>query len=147
MRGDLLFYQPHDFIGNLIAKGTNGPYCHVAIDVGDGHNIAADWSGVRVYPNDRSARTVKLPYFARVDDGFAWLLQQVGRKYGFLDVLDIGARLLLHFSFYVAQPNSYDCSDLATRYLIAAGLADWLGPLAQEPHLVSPNELARRFHI
>jgi hypothetical protein len=147
MRGDLLFYRPKDFIGHLIAKGTNGPFCHVAVDQGDGTNIAADWSGIRVYIDSRPATATHLPYFADIPAGFAWLEQQVGRKYGFLDVLDIGARLLLHTSFYVAQPNSYDCSDLATRYLIACGLADWLGPLAQEPHLVSPNDLARRFHL
>ncbi len=147
MRGDLLFYQPHALIGHLIAKATNGPYCHVAIDQGDGTNLAADWSGIRIYTDPRTATATHLPTFADIEAGFAWLNQQVGRKYGLLDVLDIGARLLLHSSFYVAQPGNYDCSDLATRYLIEAGLADWLGPLAQEPHLVSPNDLARRFHL
>lgn len=148
MRGDVLFFRPKDFIGTLIARGTNGPYCHVAVDTGDGHNIAADWSGISVRANTaRDTVRAPLPAGAQVASGFDFLIPQVGLSYGLLDVFDIGARLLFHFSFYVARPRNYDCSDLVTRYLIACGLADWLGPLAQEPHLVTPNDLARRFHV
>jgi hypothetical protein len=46
MRGDLLFYTPTDWIGKVICWATNGPFSHIAIDLGDGTKIEADWKGI-----------------------------------------------------------------------------------------------------
>lgn len=148
MRGDILFYRPRDLIGRIIALATHGPFCHVAVSMGDDTVIAADFNGIKRYPTDSSRITpVHPPAGTNVEAGIAWLERQVGLKYGFLDVLDAFFRLTVKTTFFVGRARSYDCSDLVTRYLIECGQADWLGPLAQEPHLVTPNDLARRFGL
>jgi hypothetical protein len=46
MRGDLLFFTPHSWYEKVIAWATNGPFCHVAVDMGDGTTIESVWDGV-----------------------------------------------------------------------------------------------------
>lgn len=148
MRGDICFYTPGDFTGHIIAAASKGRFSHVAVDQGDGTVIAADFQGVNRYKRDDARITaVAPPPGSDIERGIRWLDQQVGLGYGFLDVLDAFFRLTIKTTFFVGRARSYDCSDLVTRYLIECGQADWLGPLAQEPHLVTPNDLARRFGL
>lgn len=143
MRGDVLFYTPDrkDLIGHLIARATNGPYCHVAIDLGAGWVEEAVLAGIK---RDEYVRVEAARYHpdGNIEKGLAWAGKQLGHKYGLLDIFDQLLRLIFHTTLYIAQPRSYDCSDLVTRYLLHCGMD--LGPLADAPHLVTPNDLARQ---
>jgi len=83
MRGDILFYTPKDWIGSVSAWATNGPFCHVAIDLGDGKLIEAEGHGiVRVGAIQRAvaARFNTASEVKGIEDGIAWLQQQYASK-------------------------------------------------------------------
>jgi hypothetical protein len=144
MRGDLLFYTPKDWIGSVIAWSTNGPFSHVAIDMGDGTKIEADWNGVvRVAESKGEVAAVfntakDVPDF---EQGLTWLQQQLGNPYGKEDIFNQVLRLM-GFKFYIGEPKRYDCSDLAADYLVHAHAAWILGPYRDSLHMVTPNDLA-----
>lgn len=150
MRGDVVFYSPETLIERIIARSTHGPFSHVAVMIDDDTVIEADTHGVIIAPLKSNTVSVS-PSVAigplNVEPGIYWLKQQLGERYGWFDILDAFFRLAFRTSFYIGQPKSYDCSDLVTRYLIACGLGGWLGDLAAEPHLVTPNDLARKFKL
>ena len=80
MRGDILFYTPTDWIGSLVAWATNGPFCHVAIDMGDGTKIEADSNGiVRVSQDARTigARFNTAKEAPQLEQGMIWLQAQL----------------------------------------------------------------------
>ncbi len=79
------------------------------------------------------------PLFGR--QGVAWLQQQVGDAYGKEDILNQVLRLM-GFKFYIGEPKRYDCSDLASDYLVHANAAWILGSDEDNPHLITPNGLA-----
>lgn len=143
MRGDLLFYTPKDWVGRLIAWFTNGPFCHVAIDLGDGTKIEADWNGVvRPKTNNREPSAIfhTAKDATKLDDAIYWLKQQQGNPYGKEDIVNQVFRLM-GFHFFIGQPKHYDCSDLASQFLEHAGLGWMLG--SSDPHLITPNLLAQ----
>jgi hypothetical protein len=130
MRGDLLFYTPTDWIGKLVAWATNGPFCHVALDMDDSTKIEADWNGiVRVQNITRivDARFETSKVVPKVDDGMAWLQVQVGNPYGKADIVSQVLRFM-GFHFYTSESKHYDCSDLAARFLMRARAGSLLGP-------------------
>jgi hypothetical protein len=143
MRGDLLFYTPKDWIGKLVAWATNGPYCHVAVDLGDGTKIEADWNGIvqaKVGTREPAAHvSVPLP---DPEAGITWLQKQLGNPYGKEDIFNQVLRLM-GLKFYFGEPKRYDCSDLAADYLVHAGAGSVLGSFEDRLHLITPNDLAR----
>jgi hypothetical protein len=143
MRGDILFYTQADWIDRIINLATHGPYCHVAIDYGDGTKIEADLNGiVQVNFNERVPAARFSPHAPQLEDGMTWLREQLGNPYGKEDIFNQVLRLMgLHF--YIGQPKSYDCSDLAADFLVHAGAGSLLGPFEDKLHLITPNDLAR----
>ena len=148
MRGDVLFFTPTGAFGRLIVAGSQpGRFSHCAIDCGDGTVIEAQLGGIHRNPVHRTPAAIyRLPDNAFATLGLAWLDKQVGRRYGVLDILDQVLRLL-HCPVYLALPFSFDCSDLAARYLLECGCGPELGPLIGALHLVSPNSLARQLGV
>ena len=149
MRGDLLFYTPKDWIGSIVAWSTNGPFSHVAIDMGDGTKIEADWNGiVRVKTINRAiaARFETGNIVPKLDDGMKWVQDQLGNPYGKEDILNQVLRLI-GLKLYFGEPKRYDCSDLAARFLVHSGLGTLLGPDEDNIHLITPNSLARRLGV
>lgn len=150
MRGDLLFYTPRDIVDRLICWGTHGPFAHVAIDLGDGTVIEATPRGIRRNPVSYT-NSVHYPVFpttspALIEKGIAWLNQQVGKAYGWTAIFDQVLRFFGDTQVYVYDRDDYDCSDLATRYLLLAS-PKLVGRLSHNPSLVSPNDLARQLNI
>ena len=144
MRGDILFYTPKGWIGSLVAWATNGPFCHVAIDMGDGTKIEADSNGiVRVSQDARTigARFNTAKEAPQLEQGMTWLQAQLGNPYGAQDIVNQVLRLM-GFKFYIGEPKRFDCSDLAATYLIHANAGWLLGSDQDNPHLITPNGLA-----
>jgi hypothetical protein len=144
MRGDILFYTPTDWIGSLVAWATNGPFCHVAIDMGDGTKIEADSNGiVRVSQDARTigARFDTAKEAPQLEQGMIWLQDQLGNPYGAEDIVNQVLRLM-GFKFYIGEPKRYDCSDLAFLFLIHADAGFLLGNDEDNPHIITPNGLA-----
>jgi uncharacterized protein YycO len=150
MRGDLIFYTPRDLWDRLICWGTHGPFSHVAIDLGDGTVIEATPQGIRRNPVSYT-KSVQYPVYPTtnlplIEKGIAWLNQQVGKEYGWTSIFDQVLRFFGDQSVYVYDHDDYDCSDLATRYLLLAS-PKLVGRLSQNPSIVSPNDLARQLGL
>jgi hypothetical protein len=85
MRGNLLFYMPTDWIGRLVAWATNGPFCNVAIDMGDGTKIEADSHGiVRISTHGRTPAATfnTAKEVPGIEDGMTWLQKQLPPFFG-----------------------------------------------------------------
>ena len=73
--------------------------------------------------------------------GLTWLKQQLGNPYGAEDIVNQVLRLA-GFTFYFGEPKRYDCSDLASLFLIHSNAGWLLGSDEENPHLITPNGLA-----
>lgn len=144
MRGDIIFWRAsRNIFDQIIARFTNGPFCHVSVDLGDGTDISAQHDGVKIRPLPETAVVVRLslPQGARIDDGVAYMESELGNGYGFIDIINQVLRILRSPVFLSAR-DQYDCSDLVARYVLVTGGLD-LGEMGEEPHMISPNDLAR----
>lgn len=146
--GDLLFFSGTDVASRLIQSATGGPYSHVAVAVSAHEVVEALGRGGIVRdlarPPARLASTGALLTPQGRADGLAWLTRQVGARYSWWDILADGLALLLPAPTpFLVAPSSFDCSDLAVRFLVHAGYAALPDALADCPQRVSPNALAR----
>jgi hypothetical protein len=149
-RGDLILYESTGSWGDrLIALATHGRFTHVEIDLGDGTSVGAQDNGIGIHPYIAGRGSVAFSPKASKEDreyGLKWALKQVGREYGWTDIVSNGLKLV-GIPFDIGEKDHWDCSDFATRYLIEARAADPLGDQANESGLVSPNDLARAFGV
>ena len=158
--GDIIFVRPDpgDWAGRLVAHATGGPYCHVRIRLSLGEVVEALARGVcrdalvaEPDPSDVAAVGAGLEQERR-NHALGWLLMQVGKEYSVLDLVADGVELLLPQRLgsrtpFLVAPSHYDCSELATRFLLLAGY-EWLpNRLAMDPQRVSPNALARALGV
>lgn len=152
MLGDILFFTGNTEFDKLIQWWTKSPLNHVAIDIGDGTKVEALSNGIARTPTNQSNPVLIWRYDEHVKDqdstdmGNAkkWLLAMVGKTYGWSDIVsaaDVFARAI-----YAIRPGFYDCSALATEFLIQAGGVD-LGELALDPHLATPASLAKQLGV
>jgi hypothetical protein len=144
MRGDILFYfATRNIFDQIIARFTNGPFCHVSVDLGDGTDVSAMHDGVKVrpLPDPAAFRRLSLPQGSRVEEGVKYMLSELGNGYGFIDIVNQVLRVL-HSPIFLSARDQYDCSDLVARYVLVTGGLD-LGEMGEEPHMVTPNDLAR----
>jgi hypothetical protein len=150
MRGDLLLYTSSGSLSDrIIAWATHGPFVHVEIDLEDGNAIGALSTGITIHPYLRGQGRVEVPIGATEKDreyGLLWALQQVNKQYGWVDIISNGLKIL-GIPFDIGETDHWDCSDFVTRYLLAARAAGPLGRLADNPGLVSPNDIARAFGV
>lgn len=143
MRGDLLFYPASaTFADHIIASVTQGPFVHVAVDLGDGTEISAhSEDGVNRRPLTASGLTVLPARGFDVEPGIRWLQRQVGTKYGY-------AMCLNSFLWRVGIPwrvymvGRYNCSVLVAHYLEHIGC-----DLSDDDEALSPNDLARALGV
>ena len=150
-RGDLILFKASgNWYQKWITFATHGPYVHVEIDTGDGM-VGAHTKAIEFTANEQVKDTrehVILSVHSTepdgIEKGIAWLTKQVGKKYGWVDIIS-NALKFMGFPVYIGEKDHWDCSDLATRYLIHADAASPLGDLANDPGLVSPNDLGRAF--
>lgn len=158
--GDLIFCRPEpgDWMGALVARATAGPYCHVQVRISQFEVVEALAQGVKrdtlaAEPDAADVAHVGETLDAdRLIHAFSWLLAQVGRAYGWLDIAADALRALLPARLgsrtpFLVAPRRYDCSQLATLWLLLAGY-EWLpDELAMDSARVSPNDLARALGV
>jgi hypothetical protein len=151
--GDLVFYPSAGrWYERVIVKATHGPYVHVAVALDATHVIAAETWGIRyeLLPPDPAALVV-LPLTPASKDAASgalfWLNAQLGKRYGWLDIVDQGLRLL-GSPFYLGQTHSLDCSDLAACFAALYTNDRRLMTLVLDHRQeISPNDLARYYGL
>jgi hypothetical protein len=166
--GDIIFVRPaaNDWAGQLVARATDGPYCHVRVAISHFEVVEALGRGVRRTTVDGALDTADVVPLRRALGGrntssswmskrqqqaFTWLEAQVGDAYGVWDIAGDALQLLAprwlgsRTPFLVA-PRSFDCSHLAATFAAGAGVALPLDVLADLPR-VSPNSLARALGV
>ena len=149
MRGDILLYHDTDLVSRLIQWWTRGPYNHVAIDLGNGTQLAAEPSGVKVRPFPQPTvpdqlRYVNIHAFYLQDEvverGLALVMKQVNDGYSGADIID--DVFPSWFPIHLFQAHHYDCSDLVARYLDEIAVLP-LADLGGDAATVTPNDLYR----
>lgn len=143
MRGDILFYPASSILSDrIITAVTDGPFVHVAVDMGDGTEISAhSEDGIQRRPLSLSGLTAGPMRGFDVELGMAWLVRQVGSKYGYGMVLNAGLKKF-GIPWRVYMVGRYDCSVLVVHYLEHCGYT-----FLDDDESISPNDLARTFGI
>ena len=148
--GDILFYtaQPGNVEDVVIAQWTASRFIHVAIAISPEQKIEALNSGVVLSPiNDRlvaASWSYQQHATPLVEESLLhaleWLHSEVGQAYGVGDILDA---FLLKFENALTfdVENHFDCSGLATEFLIKAGGVGALESVT-DAHQITPAHLA-----
>jgi hypothetical protein len=157
----LVFYSSQGrWYEQIIAAATHGPFVHVAVQVdedGPGHVIAAETWGIRyelLPPPPSPSAPAPFTLFLlspaskdAADGALAWLNAQLGKRYGWLDILDQGLRLL-NSPVYLARPNALDCSDLAACFAaLYTNDRRLMTQVLDHRQLIAPNDLARYYGL
>lgn len=162
MTGNIVLYKSSGYpaLDWLIQRTTRGPYVHADIIVApDRTTVGATLKGIgygHVPPDPTTYAMISLlaydPFGSqqawekRLYAGAAWAKQQVGRAYGWLDIVDQGVDFLFPGNkIHMVDGDHWDCSDFVVRYLMVLGLP--LPGSMQIPAAVSPNDLARFFGV
>ena len=158
--GDLIFVRPTgpgDWMGSLVARATDGPYCHVQIRISHfeviealGRGICRDTLASEPDPADVARVGGSLP-LERMATAMNWLLNQVNDRYGVFDIVADALQLALPKALgsrtpFLVAPSSYDCSHLAATFISGTGYPLPLDLIADLPR-VSPNALARALGV
>lgn len=150
MRGDVVLFKSSGSLSDrAIEIATKGPYVHVEVDLGGGKFIGAHVNGIVIHDGTAGRNTTSFHPKALDSDieyGLKWAVMQAGKEYGWTDIISNGFKLV-GLPFDIGEPGHWDCSDFVTRYLLVARAAGPLGSRADDPGLVSPNDLARAFGI
>jgi len=142
MIGDILFYKNKGTLpDNLIDfwEGSRNDFVHVAIQVSDTQKIEALYNGVTISDVNNSLVDAHytLPDGLDLERGIRWLFTQVGKPYGYGDILDA---VLNH----PVIECHYDCSALATKFLIVCGVTY---VSASQIHMMTPQGLAEMLGV
>jgi hypothetical protein len=152
--GDILFYgQVSGHLEDMIISGwTHSPFVHVAVVVNPVQKIEALGGGVALTLID--SRKVAAIYRYQIHatplvqenlaSALAWLHSQLNAPYGYGDILNAFWQRWER-GFVIDLDGHFDCSGLATEFLIKAGGVD-LGQIT-DPHGVTPADLAGLLHI
>lgn len=147
--GDILFYGQGngDVADKLIRDWTNSPLVHVAIALSDVEKVEALAHGVVRTPimeEDVAAHWQFQTQGGSLANGLHWLTAQIGRMYGWGDILDA---LLWKFEHNVAiDTQHFDCSSLATEFLLKCGGVPGLEGVT-DPHVITPARLAELLRV
>jgi hypothetical protein len=94
MRGDILLYFTDGSLpARLISYFTHGPYVHVAVDMGDGSQIASETWGVVREPISQ-VKTLYIPVPVQAEspetlaDALDFVQGEVGNRYGWIDIVN-----------------------------------------------------------
>lgn len=145
--GDILFYRGGSGLSDgLIRLWTNGPYAHVEVAVNAYQSIGALTGGVELHTalTPQALYTPKDVTPENLLVALQWLYKQIGDPYSYADIVDDVFQRFWNRAPLLIQKNAYDCSDLASHFLIAAhtGVTVAKSQFLQ-PETISPNELAR----
>ena len=146
--GDILLYKSGgSWYEWFITKFTHGPYVHVSVDIGHGLNISAHMKGVTVSDQPGNPEVVPVARNATPENlhvAVEWLKHQLGKHYGWLDVLSAGLHSL-GINLYLGQDDHMDCSDLCATYLDILYGAEVIS--YKHLDIVSPNDIARKLGV
>lgn len=148
--GDILFYtaQPGNIEDAVIAQWTASRFIHVAIAISPEQKIEALNSGIVLSPINGRLIAASWSYMQHAKPfieenllhALEWLHSCVGQAYGLGDILDA---FLMKFENALTLDinNHFDCSGLATEFLIKAGGVGALENVT-DAHQVTPAGLA-----
>ena len=148
-RGSIvLFKSSGKWYEQAIAYATRGPFVHVEVAYVGGLTIGAHPHGITTSPAPINTNTYTAiditPYTTqeKIEAALAWLEQQIGDEYGTMDIVYQAVKFLFpNNKLQWGVEGHYDCSDLACRYLLLAGVSMPASYL--NCYSVTPNDLAR----
>lgn len=148
MPGDILFYNSRGTVYDVaITTVTHSKYVHVAIAISAAQKIESLSGGVMLTPinNETAARywsyTEHVPDYDKTQFASAlnWLQSMRGTLYGWDDA---ATAMIEALGFNLAVSNNhFDCSALATEFLMKCGGVTGLQNVTN-PHIVTPALLA-----
>lgn len=158
--GDVLLFRTSGrWYERLICRATDGDVVHAELVVDPEHSVGALITGVELHAIPQGRDVVLVPTGARLRAANAprllrallWLEKRTGCRYGWLSIVADGFKAVLprwlgSRTPFLVSPRAYDCSQLATDFLIHAG-AELPDELMDCPSRVSPNDLARAFGV
>jgi len=149
MPGDILFYTGHGTIYDAAIEAvTHSQLVHVAIAISAVQKIEALSGGVMLTPIDNVAAARYWSYVQHVPNydrlqfstALNWLQGMRGTLYGWDDA---ASALIESWGFNLnISDNHFDCSALATEFLMKCGMVFGLYGVTN-PHTVTPELLAR----
>jgi hypothetical protein len=145
MPGDILFYAalPHDAIDTAISWWTGSPLVHCAIAISAVQKIEALANGIMLTPIQTRAIAVTWAYGdnpgAYLLPALSWLHSMLGQPYGYGDALEAVLFKLEH-NVVIDIGDHFDCSALATEFLLKAGGVPQLNGITN-PHELTPASL------
>lgn len=149
--GTVYFYHADDAFGKLIQWKTKGPFSHVCVEIRQGLIIEARWPKIVLTDDYGTPAQTYTPQLdaQKLDSALDWLYDKVGNPYS---VLDIAANVITFFfphAPFLYTPIDYDCSHLATVFLLQAGyqFSPTFPTDRRSLSLVSPNDMARQFGL
>lgn len=163
--GDLALYRSDgSLIDRLVDRASGGlGFVHVEVIVqgqapdGNPMSVGALGGGVTRHPLPITDTLAVVPVSTRLGEhgrfvALDWLAAQLGAPYSFLDIAADALGFVLPKALgsrtpFLVAPRSYDCSELAVRFLQHA-LVPWLpDAMIDDPARVSPNDLAHLFAL
>lgn len=145
--GDILFYRGGSGLSDgLIRCWTRGPFAHVEVAVDELQSIGALTNGVELHVA-RPPDAVYSPVGVTAENlltALRWLYAQLGDPYSYADIVDDVYHVFWNRAPLLVQPRAYDCSDLASHFLLAAHTGVTVNKKQfLQPETISPNDLAR----
>ena len=148
MPGDILFYGriQSDLADTVISEWTGSAIVHVAIAVSALLKVEALGGGIVKTPIDARAIYTSWYYHKsaspivaeNLSRALLWLDAQVGQMYGWGDIANAALAKFEH-SVSIDLGGHYDCSGLATEFLLMAGGVPRLQGV--DPHTITPSQL------
>lgn len=153
--GDILFFTSlkGSFIDSIIQYWTASPFVHVAIAVSPTRMVEALGTNVQVSPITSRNVAAMWSYVAHahpldeqdVHDAYMWLMNQVGQTYGWADIINAALEKFEN-AVTLDGNNRFDCSGLATQFLLKAGGVAALSNVT-DAHTVTPASLAKLLDV
>lgn len=158
--GDIIFVRPDpgDWAGQLVARGTGGPYSHCQVRISRYEVVEALGRGVTrstlaAEPDAADVAAVGgAMAFTDQAHALSWLLNQVDDAYSGWDIAADVVQALLPRALgsrtpFLIAPHAFDCSQLAADFLIEAAYR-WLpDDILLDTARCSPNSLARALGV
>lgn len=152
--GDIAFYGGGDLPSRIVEWATHSRFSHCAVVIGHSQGRTQQVEAVRRGIVRSSIRDGQVLAVARVGHalpararGLAWLAAQLGHPYSFWDIVSDGLGIVSDGRTpLLVAPSQYDCSSLATRFLLKAGYA-LPDALADYPDRCSPGDLAKALGV
>lgn len=153
--GDILFYAATNgaIEDKVISDVTSSRFVHVAIALDENRIIEALNNGVSI--DDINIRPIAACYsFVGENQDYdrcmllsalTWLENMNGKAYGYDDIAN-ALLVRLHLNFAITD-NKFDCSALASEFLLRANGEIPNHPEISNPHVVTPATLAEMLNV